>query len=96
MAWNLAPALEDVGHEITEVYARDFQKAKEITERIYTATPKDDLDFSESKAELFILAIKDDALAVVADQVILPEGSILVHTSGAMPMEVWHRVLLPM
>ncbi|MDP4656201.1 MAG: DUF2520 domain-containing protein [Algoriphagus sp.] len=88
LAWNLAPALEDVGHEITEVYARDFQKAKEITERIYTATPKDDLDFSESKAELFILAIKDDALAVVADQVILPEGSILVHTSGAMPMEV--------
>ena len=88
LAWNLAPALEDAGHEITEVYARDLQKAKEITERIYSATPKDDLDFSESRAELFILAIKDDALSEVADQVILPEGSILVHTSGAMPMEV--------
>lgn len=88
LAWNLAPALEDAGHEITEVYARDLQKAKEITERIYTATPKDDLDFSESRAELFILAIKDDALSEVADQVILPEGSILVHTSGAIPMEV--------
>ena len=88
LAWNLAPALEDAGHEITEVYARDLQKAKEITERIYTATPKDDLDFSESSAELFILAIKDDALSEVADQVILPEGSVLVHTSGAIPMEV--------
>lgn len=88
LAWNLAPALEDAGHEITEVYARDLQKAKEITERIYTAVPKDDLDFSESRAELFILAIKDDALTEVADQVILPEGSILVHTSGAIPMEV--------
>lgn len=88
LAWNLAPALEDAGHEITEVYARDLQKAKEITERIYTAVPKDDLDFSESRAELFILAIKDDALSEVADQVILPEGSILVHTSGAIPMEV--------
>ena len=88
LAWNLAPALEDAGHEITEVYARDLQKAKEITERIYSATPMDDLDFSESRAELFILAIKDDALSEVADQVILPEGSILVHTSGAMPMEV--------
>lgn len=88
LAWNLAPALEDAGHEIIEVYARDLQKAKEITERIYTATPKDDLDFSESRAELFILAIKDDALSEVADQVILPEGSILVHTSGAIPMEV--------
>jgi predicted short-subunit dehydrogenase-like oxidoreductase (DUF2520 family) len=88
LAWNLAPALEDAGHEITEVYARDLQKAKEITERIYSATPKDDLDFSESSAKLFILAIKDDALSEVADQVILPEGSVLVHTSGAIPMEV--------
>jgi predicted short-subunit dehydrogenase-like oxidoreductase (DUF2520 family) len=88
LAWNLAPALEDAGHEITEVYARELHKAKEITERIYSATPKDDLDFSESKAELFILAIKDDAIAELADQVILPEGSILVHTSGAIPMEV--------
>ena len=88
LAWNLAPALEDAGHEITEVYARDLQKAKEITERIYSATPMDDLDFSESRAELFILAIKDDALSEVADQLILPEGSVLVHTSGAMPVEV--------
>ena len=46
------------------------------------------MDFSESSAELFILAIKDDALSEVADQVILPEGSVLVHTSGAIPMEV--------
>ena len=88
MAWNLAPALEDAGHEITEVYARNIQKAREITERIYSAEAKDDLDFSESKAKLFILAIKDDALSDVADQLILPEGSILVHTSGAMPIEV--------
>ena len=88
LAWNLAPALEDAGHEITEVYARDIHKAKEITERIYSATPKDDLDFSDSRAELFILAIKDDALSEVADQAILPEGSVLVHTSGAIPMEV--------
>lgn len=65
LAWNLAPALENAGHELTEVYARDIRKAKEITERVYHAVPKDELDFSESKAELFILAIKDDALAEV-------------------------------
>jgi predicted short-subunit dehydrogenase-like oxidoreductase (DUF2520 family) len=88
LAWNLAPVLEDAGHEITEVYARELHKAKEITERIYSASPKDDLDFSESIAQLFILAIKDDAIADVADQVILPEGSILVHTSGAISLEV--------
>lgn len=88
VAWHLAPALEDAGHEITEVYARDLKKAMEITERVYSAEPKNDLDFSESKAQIFILAVKDSAITEVADEVILPEGSILVHTSGAMPLEI--------
>ena len=88
VAWHLAPALEDAGHEITEVYARDLKKAKEITERLYAAEPTDELDFSESKAEIFILAVKDSAIAEVADEVILPEESILVHTSGAMPLDI--------
>lgn len=88
VAWNLAPALEDAGHEITEVYARDGKQALEITERIYSAEAKEDLDFSDSRAELFILAVKDGAIAELVDQLILPEGSILVHTSGTMPMEV--------
>ncbi len=88
VAWHLAPALEDAGHVITEVYARDIQKAMEITERVYSAEPKDDLDFSESQAEVFILAVKDSAISELADQVILPEGSILVHTSGTMSLEI--------
>lgn len=88
VAWHLAPALEDAGHEITEVYARDLQKAMEITERLYSAEPKDDLDFSESQAEIFILAVKDSAISDLADEVILPEGSMLIHTSGATPLEI--------
>ncbi|GMQ28709.1 Rossmann-like and DUF2520 domain-containing protein [Algoriphagus confluentis] len=88
VAWQLAPALEDAGHEITEVYSRELAKATEITERVYAAEPKDDLDFSESKAQIFILAVKDTAIPEVADAVILPEGSILVHTSGTMPLDI--------
>jgi predicted short-subunit dehydrogenase-like oxidoreductase (DUF2520 family) len=88
VAWHFAPALENAGHEITEVYARDLEKAKLITERVYSAEPKDDLDLSESKAQIFILAVKDSAIPEVADQLILPEGSILVHTSGTMPLDI--------
>ncbi|OYX11650.1 MAG: glycerol-3-phosphate dehydrogenase, partial [Algoriphagus sp. 32-45-6] len=88
VAWHLAPALEDAGHMITEVYARDLEKAQEITERVYSAEPKDDLDFSESKAQIFILAVKDSAIPEVADSVILPENSILVHTSGTMSLDI--------
>ena len=88
VAWHLAPALENAGHMITEVYARDIEKAGRITERVYAALAKEDLDFSESEAEIFILAVKDDAILEIADSVILPEGSILVHTSGTMPLDV--------
>ena len=40
VAWNLAPALEDAGHEVTEVYARDGKQALEITERLGAAAAK--------------------------------------------------------
>jgi predicted short-subunit dehydrogenase-like oxidoreductase (DUF2520 family) len=88
VAWHLAPALEDAGHEITEVYSRELKNGLSITERLYSAEPKTDLDFSESTAEIFILAVKDSAIPEIADQVILPEGSILVHTSGTQPLEI--------
>jgi len=88
VAWHLAPALENAGHQVTEVYSRTLSGAKRVTVRLYAAIPKDDLDFSESKAQLFILAVKDDAIPDVADAVILPEESILVHTSGTMPLDI--------
>lgn len=88
VAWHLAPALEEAGHEITAVYARTKQGAQEVTKRLYTTEPKLDLDFSDSRAELFLLAIKDDAVAEVADAIILPEGSTLVHTSGTLPLDI--------
>ncbi len=88
VAWHLAPALEDAGHTVTEVFARSISSASKITERVYLAEPKDDFDFSESKAEIFILSISDYAISEVADSLILPEQSILVHTSGTTPMDI--------
>jgi predicted short-subunit dehydrogenase-like oxidoreductase (DUF2520 family) len=88
VAWHLAPALEDAGHTITEVFGRAIEKTDAITRRLYTAEGKQDLDFSESDAEIFILAVSDMAISDLADQVILPEDSILVHTSGSVPLDV--------
>lgn len=88
VAWHLASALEDAGHTITEVYARSLKSAGHITDRVYAGEPKDDLDFSTSEADIFILAVKDSAIPEVADEVILPENSILVHTSGSVPLDI--------
>ncbi len=88
VAWHLAPALENAGHEITEVYSRDLKSADVILERLYAAEAVDNLDFSESKAEIYILAVSDQALQEISDEIILPEDSILIHTSGTVPLEV--------
>src|SRR5690554_1856518 len=87
VAWHLAPALENAGHTITEVYSRDIHRASKVTGRLYATDPKDDLDFSGSEAEIYIIAVSDHAIPAIADSIILPEGSILVHTSGSMPLQ---------
>lgn len=88
VAWHLAPALENAGHTVTEVYSRDIHRADKITGQLYVTASKDDLDFSESPAEIFILAVSDHAIPDIADSIILPEESILVHTSGTLPLGI--------
>lgn len=88
VAWHLAPALENIGHEVMQIYARDIRQATKITERLYMAEPTDLVDFSESNAEIFILAVTDSGIPNLADEVILPEGSLLVHTSGSQPLSI--------
>lgn len=88
VAWHLSTGLEEAGHTLTEVYGRDIKQAEKITNRVYLAEPKDDLDFSDSEAQIFILAVSDNAIAEISDAIILPEESILVHTSGSVPLDV--------
>lgn len=87
VAWHLGPALENAGHTITEVYSRDLHRAAQITGRLYATEPTEDLDFSESEAEIYIIAVSDHAIPSVADSIILPEDSILVHTSGSVALQ---------
>ncbi|MCH7401341.1 Rossmann-like and DUF2520 domain-containing protein [Belliella kenyensis] len=88
VATHLVPALEHAGHTVTEVYGRDLLSASKVCDKVYVAEAKDDLDFSESEAKLFILAVSDSAISEIADEIILPEGSILVHTSGTVPLSI--------
>lgn len=88
VAWHLAPTLEAAGCSITQIYSRRKKKAEELTRRLYQATVQTHLDFSDSPAELFILAVSDDAIAEVARQIQLPAEAIVVHTSGGQSLEV--------
>ncbi|MGW8122562.1 Rossmann-like and DUF2520 domain-containing protein [Roseivirga echinicomitans] len=86
VAWHLARAFENAGHVITDIYSRDISKAKHFALDFFNAKPTNRLNFSNSQAQVFILAISDDAIAEVVSEILLPENAILAHTSGAVPL----------
>jgi predicted short-subunit dehydrogenase-like oxidoreductase (DUF2520 family) len=88
VAWHLAVALDNVGYAVREVYSRKRKNAAALAERLYQAKAVNELDFSESPSEIFLLCVSDDAIAEVLRELILPPDSILVHTSGSQPLSV--------
>jgi len=88
LATRLAPELENAGHRIVEVCSRNPTNAKALVSRLYNANVKYDYDFTQSAAEIIIIAVSDDAIEEVAKEVALNENMILVHTSGTRPLEL--------
>ncbi len=95
VAWHLAHALEDAGHGIEEIWSRKFLNAKKLADEMYDSKAVEELNFSESKAKMFVIAIADDAIESVVEQMVLPENAIVVHTSGTKSLaefEKWLRI----
>jgi predicted short-subunit dehydrogenase-like oxidoreductase (DUF2520 family) len=88
LAWHLAPALDNVGYTVKEVYSPNPKHAGALVGRLYQAEVKATLDFSTSASEVFIISVSDDAIRDVVGEIILPEDAILVHTSGSQPLSV--------
>ncbi|HCR53525.1 MAG TPA: DUF2520 domain-containing protein [Cytophagales bacterium] len=88
LAWHLAPALDNVGYSVKEVYSRNPRSAKELTARLYQAEVKATLDFSTSPSRIFIIAVSDDSIQSIARDIILPDDAVLVHTSGSQPLSI--------
>jgi predicted short-subunit dehydrogenase-like oxidoreductase (DUF2520 family) len=94
VAWHLAQAFEDSGNQICEIYSRNLLNARQLVKKLFDAKAVNELDFADSVAELFVLSVKDDAIAEVLDELILPENAILVHTSGSNTLEILENWLL--
>jgi predicted short-subunit dehydrogenase-like oxidoreductase (DUF2520 family) len=88
LAWHLAPALDNTDFAVREVYSRDPGHAAALVEKLYEANVKSVLDFSDSPSRIFIIAITDDVIQDIAQEVILPDDAILVHTSGSQPLSI--------
>ena len=88
LAWHLAPALDNAGYSVREVYSRERKNAKSLVGKLYEGEVKEDLDFSTSKSRIFIIAASDDAIESIVQEIVLPENALLVHTSGSQPLSL--------
>lgn len=88
VAWHLAPALDNVGYPVREVYSHNPKHAAALVGRLYEAYVNISLDFSASTSKIFIIAVSDDVLQDVAQKLILPDDAIVVHTSGSQPLSI--------
>ena len=91
VAWHLTPALEDAGLVIERIYSRQAKHAQQLADRLYGTETQEHLNFSDSEATLFVLAVSDDAITEIAQQLVLPEEATLVHTSGSQPLSALRR-----
>lgn len=87
VAWHLAPALDNAGYSVREVYSKNPLHAEALIERLYDAEVKATLDFSTSPSRIFIIAVSDDAIEDVVREIVLPEEAVLIHTSGSQPLD---------
>jgi predicted short-subunit dehydrogenase-like oxidoreductase (DUF2520 family) len=88
LAWHLAPALDNTDFAVREVFSRNKRHAAALADRLYQAKVKTSLDFSDSVSRIFIIAVTDDSIQEVSQQIALPANAILVHTSGSQPLGI--------
>lgn len=87
VATHLSKAIKNAGFEILQVASRTEESARELGTLI-------DVPFTYSAAELnqeadlYIVSVKDDAIANALTTFTLPENALVVHTAGSVSMEI--------
>ena len=90
IAHFFAPVLSQQGHDIVQVYSRTLEHAASLAALTGSACT-DNLAEIDGTADVYILAIKDDALAEVAAQLNF-SGKTVIHCAGAVALDVLEQV----
>lgn len=86
VATHLALAMYSRGHVIEQVWSRSIDHANLLAARV-EAKPINKLSKLTGNANVYIIAVSDDALADVASNIQVKDALVL-HTSGATPLDV--------
>ena len=90
VATHLGKAFHAAGHEIIQVWSREYDHAEELASQT-GAEPINKLELLHTYAEVYILAVSDDALYDFAIDLRLRDALVL-HTAGSVPMSILRNI----
>lgn len=86
VATHLALAFHQAGHNILQVFSREFDHAERLANRVF-AEPVDRTELLYPTADVYVLAVNDNSLYDLALDLRFRDALVL-HTSGATSREV--------
>lgn len=90
VATNLAPALQQSGAEVVEVWSKSRTSAETLAQRVGCKAAWGDLSDVVRDADLYLLSVKDSALPDVIRQLHSGrEEALFAHTAGSMPLSLF-------
>ena len=90
VGYQLCWHLHNNGHKIIQVFSRHLPEAKFIG-NLMDVECTDDISEITDEADVYLLAVKDDVVEEVAEQLHLGD-KVIVHTSGTVPMKALETV----
>ncbi|MBE8713690.1 Rossmann-like and DUF2520 domain-containing protein [Sphingobacterium hungaricum] len=82
-----AHLFESLGHDILQVYSRSLDQAERLAAKLGTSATSSLTDINKT-ANLYVVAVTDNAIEQVIEELPQSLKGIVVHTSGATSMDV--------
>jgi predicted short-subunit dehydrogenase-like oxidoreductase (DUF2520 family) len=86
VATHLARAFKQANQEVGQVWSRSMELAKALADQV-GADAINDFAHLDRTADFYLVAVKDEAIALIAEQLGSVSG-VVVHTSGSTSMDV--------
>ena len=92
VATHLAPALMEVGCNITQIWSRTLVSAQQLAEPLGVSYTNN-LNEIATDADVYILCVSDEALPFVSEKLVAIVGQrpLYLHTAGSVGLDLWHR-----
>lgn len=92
VATQLTKRLHKKGHQILQVFNRNVEAARRLTEAIDITTATNNWNDINLDSDVYLIAISDDAIDSVATKLatFIPSKAIVAHTSGATSSKVFN------